>query len=32
MHFEYQTPETMESAVREFMAGEDRVLIAGGTV
>jgi len=31
MHFEYQTPETMESAVREFMAGEDRVLIAGGT-
>ena len=31
MHFEYQTPETMESAVREFLAGEDRVLIAGGT-
>jgi len=31
MHFDYQTPETMESAVREFLAGEDRVLIAGGT-
>ena len=31
MHFKYLTPETLESAAREFMAGEDMALIAGGT-
>ncbi len=29
--FEYIIPETMESAAREFLAGEDMTLIAGGT-
>jgi CO/xanthine dehydrogenase FAD-binding subunit len=30
-HFEYITPETLEAAAREFLAGEDMTLIAGGT-
>jgi len=30
-HFEYITPETLEAAVREYMAGENMSLIAGGT-
>jgi len=31
MHFDYLLPETLESAAREFMTGEDTALIAGGT-
>ena len=30
-HFEYIIPETLAAAAREFMAGEDRALVAGGT-
>ena len=29
--FEYFSPESLESAAREFMAGDDMALIAGGT-